>query len=92
LVCAVMLAQRLSEREVTLPPATTALGGILTHLSRSHPKAKYQPSNITWAHLPPLAKRAHKRERYRLMAERALADLEPWLRAIGAPASATMIV
>ncbi|HZO13319.1 MAG TPA: methylenetetrahydrofolate--tRNA-(uracil(54)-C(5))-methyltransferase (FADH(2)-oxidizing) TrmFO, partial [Polyangiaceae bacterium] len=81
LVCAVMLAQRLSEREVTLPPATTALGGILTHLSRSHPKAKYQPSNITWAHLPPLAKRAHKRERYRLMAERALADLEPWLRA-----------
>ena len=60
---------------------TTALGGILTHLQRRGP-ARYQPSNITWAHLPPLEgtnRRLKKRARYEAMAERALRDLGAWL-------------
>jgi methylenetetrahydrofolate--tRNA-(uracil-5-)-methyltransferase len=79
-LCATMLADRLRGRAVRPPPVTTALGGILTHLSRKQPK--YQPSNITWAHFPPLeggGKRLKKRARYEAMAERALADLEGWL-------------
>lgn len=77
-VCAIALAQRLLDRPFAPPPATTALGGILAHLSRKVPD--YQPSNITWAHLPPLPdRRKKKRERYEAMAERALADLEAWL-------------
>lgn len=78
-LCAVMLAQKLRGEAVTPPPPTTALGGILTHLAR--PQPRYQPSNITWAHLPPLGgtgKRLKKRARYEAMAERALADLEGW--------------
>jgi methylenetetrahydrofolate--tRNA-(uracil-5-)-methyltransferase len=97
LLCAVMLADRLHGREVRRPPATTALGGILTHLGRkpaqagSHasPRPRYQPSNITWAHLPPLVgggRRLKKRERYEAMAERALSDLEGWLAAVRAAA------
>jgi methylenetetrahydrofolate--tRNA-(uracil-5-)-methyltransferase len=89
LLCALMLAQHLAGRPIVPPPPTTALGGILTHLSRKHPKASYQPSNITWAHFPPLAVRARKRERYRLMAERALTDLDPWLDTIGLTRSAS---
>jgi methylenetetrahydrofolate--tRNA-(uracil-5-)-methyltransferase len=81
-LCAVMLARTVAGQSPTPPPATTAFGGILTHLSRKHPKASYQPSNITWAHLPPLPTRAKKRERYARMAERALADLEAWLPTI----------
>jgi methylenetetrahydrofolate--tRNA-(uracil-5-)-methyltransferase len=78
-VCAVMLAHRLSGRPLAPPPATTALGGIRTHLSRSI-EGKYQPSNITWAHLPPLEdRRLKKRDRYEAMANRALADLGGWL-------------
>jgi len=82
-LCAVMLAQRLRGEAVTLPPATTALGGILTHLSRKQPR--YQPSNITWAQVPPLegaSRKLKKRARYEAMAERALADLEGWIASI----------
>jgi methylenetetrahydrofolate--tRNA-(uracil-5-)-methyltransferase len=89
-LCATMLADRLRGRPARPPPATTALGGIMTHLARKQPR--YQPSNITWAHLPPLVdegrggRRLKKRARYEAMAERALADLETWLavgRALG---------
>jgi methylenetetrahydrofolate--tRNA-(uracil-5-)-methyltransferase len=80
LLCAVLLAQRLRGEPHRPPPVTTALGGILTHLSR--PQPRYQPSNITWAHLPPLTgagRKLKKRARYEAMAERALLDLEAWL-------------
>jgi methylenetetrahydrofolate--tRNA-(uracil-5-)-methyltransferase len=88
-LCAVLMAQRLRGEAMTPPPATTALGGILTHLSR--PQPRYQPSNITWAHIPPLEgkdRRLKKRARYEVMAERALRDLAAWLPAIGVTARA----
>ena len=87
-VCAILLAQRLRDEPMIPPPVTTALGGILTHLSR-HEK-RYQPSNITWAHVPQLegkARKLKKRARYEAMAERALADLDGWLAAIRASRS-----
>jgi methylenetetrahydrofolate--tRNA-(uracil-5-)-methyltransferase len=79
-VCGVMLAQSLLGHAVTPPPATTALGGVLTHLGRA--TKDYQPSNVTWAWLPPLAdRRMKKRERYEAMANRALAELAQWIDA-----------
>jgi methylenetetrahydrofolate--tRNA-(uracil-5-)-methyltransferase len=81
-LCGRMLADRLAGRATRPPPATTALGGILTHLAREQPS--YQPSNITWAHLPPLegvSRKLKKRARYEAMAERALVDLAGWLAA-----------
>ena len=83
-LCALLLAQKLRGEAVVPPPLTTALGGILTHLSRKQPR--YQPSNITWAHLPPLegqARRLKKRERYDAMAERALRDHDAWRALVG---------
>jgi len=94
LVCAVLLAQRLAGAPLLRPPPTTALGGILTQLGRVPPSGSYQPSNITWAHLPPLEqvgkKKLRKRARYEAMAERALVDLAGWLAAIGAPAASAV--
>ena len=90
LVCALMLAQKLAGRDVVPPPATTALGGLLTPLSRSHERLGYQPSNITWAHIPPLegmSRKVRKRERYNLMAERAQHDFHPWLKQVGGQAA-----
>ncbi len=79
-LCAVMLAQRLSGREIVPPPPTTAFGGLMTHLGREQPS--YQPSNITWAHVPPLEdakqRKLAKRAKYEEMAARALEALEPW--------------
>jgi methylenetetrahydrofolate--tRNA-(uracil-5-)-methyltransferase len=66
------------------PPANTALGGILTHLQREQPS--YQPSNITWACLPPHENpRLKKRDRYAALADRALDALGSWLAAIRVP-------
>jgi methylenetetrahydrofolate--tRNA-(uracil-5-)-methyltransferase len=77
-VCALMLAQALVTGDVIPPPVTTGLGGVLTHLARD--VRDYQPSNVTWAWLPPLAdRRLKKRERYEAMAQRALDDLASWL-------------
>ena len=78
LVCAILLAQSLRGERVTPPPETTALGGIRTHLMRE--TERFQPSNITWACIPPPADpKLRKRERYQAMADRALADLDAWL-------------
>jgi methylenetetrahydrofolate--tRNA-(uracil-5-)-methyltransferase len=77
-VCAVLLAQHLSGAPVSPPPKTTALGGLGTHIARK--SDRYQPSNITWACLPPLeGGRMKKRDRGPAMAERALAALHEWL-------------
>jgi methylenetetrahydrofolate--tRNA-(uracil-5-)-methyltransferase len=81
LVCAVLLAQSMLGHAAAPPPATTALGGVLTHLGRRGGSrgGDFQPSNVTWAWLPPLDdRRMQKRDRYEAMAARALADLGAW--------------
>ena len=77
LLSARFIAERLAGTEPVLPPATTALGGIVAQLSR-HPD-DYQPSNITFAHLAPWdGPRLKKRAKYEAMSERALRDLARW--------------
>lgn len=78
-LAALIASARLAGREPSLPPPTTAHGGLLAHLSRQG--ADYQPSNITFAHFPPLAgTRLKKRARYEALAARALSDLDAWRR------------
>jgi methylenetetrahydrofolate--tRNA-(uracil-5-)-methyltransferase len=82
-LCAIMLAQTLRGEAVLEPPRNTALGGVLTHLRREQPT--YQPSNITWACLPPHENpRLKKRDRYAALAARALDALGPWLERLNA--------
>ncbi len=85
-LCAVMLAQRLAGAAIVPPPSTTAFGGLLTHLARDPgDKHGFQPSNITWAHIPPIphaGKKLPKTEKYEQLAARALVDLEVWLREV----------
>ncbi len=72
------IAERLAGREPEGLPRSTAHAGLLAH-TRRHPD-DYQPSNITFAHLPPWeGKRLQKRAKYEAMAERALADLDAWI-------------
>ncbi|HMJ15465.1 MAG TPA: methylenetetrahydrofolate--tRNA-(uracil(54)-C(5))-methyltransferase (FADH(2)-oxidizing) TrmFO [Polyangiaceae bacterium] len=78
LLCARFIADRLAGREPRVPPKTTAHGGLLTHLARN--EQTYQPSNITFSHLPPWAgKRLQKRVKYEAIAERALRDLATYI-------------
>jgi methylenetetrahydrofolate--tRNA-(uracil-5-)-methyltransferase len=86
-------AERLG-RTLEPPPATTALGALVGHITGGHLDAgagSFQPMNINYGLLPPLEppKRSEEgrrlgakergRAKKRLMGERALADLAGWL-------------
>jgi methylenetetrahydrofolate--tRNA-(uracil-5-)-methyltransferase len=77
LSCGAMLGARLRGAPAAPPPAETALGGLLGHLRRE--VDAFQPSNVTWALLEPLAGVRNKRERKIAMAQRALAAIDPWV-------------
>ena len=77
------------------PPATTALGALVRHITGGHLAAgagSFQPMNINYGLLPPveaparspdgrkLGKLERSRARKRAIAERALADLAGWMQ------------
>lgn len=82
LLCGINAPRILAGQEPLLPPATTALGGLLAHLANTQTK-NFQPSNVNLGLLPPLPKRYPKKERGRQHAIRALADLMSWIEANG---------
>jgi methylenetetrahydrofolate--tRNA-(uracil-5-)-methyltransferase len=72
------IARRLEGLPASPPPVVTAHGGLLTHLSRNGDN--YQPSNITFSHLPPWdGARLPKRTKYEAMAARALVAMREWM-------------
>ena len=66
------------------PPATTALGALLTHITGGADAASFQPMNVNFGLFPPLAAgvitRSNRGEKKPMLARRALADLGTWLR------------
>ena len=62
------------------PPRTTAIGALGYYVSHADPR-HYDPSNITFGIIPPLASPPRSRqERQLATSRRALADLERWAR------------
>lgn len=83
-LAALFCEARLAGRELSPPPPETAFGGLYHHVSRHRgPGEAYGPTNINFGLLPRLEARAPKRDRKRMVAERARAALGPWLRAAG---------
>ena len=76
LMCGLMLAYSLHGHKLARPPVTSTLGGLLNHLTRVD--VPFQPSNITWAHVPPIEGRMPKQVRDVSMAERAWNALVEW--------------
>ncbi len=67
-------------REPQLAPRTTAIGALGHYVSHASP-SNYQPTNISFGIMPPLERPPRKRlARRQATAERALADLDRWLR------------
>jgi methylenetetrahydrofolate--tRNA-(uracil-5-)-methyltransferase len=60
------------------PPATTALGALLGHITGGADAATYQPMNVNFGLFPPLEGKSKKADRKALMAARARADLAAW--------------
>jgi methylenetetrahydrofolate--tRNA-(uracil-5-)-methyltransferase len=80
----VALAQRMTGGDFTPPPRATALGSLIHYASHADPD-NYQPANISFDLLPPLVDLPRtiardRRARRMRQCERALAELEGWLR------------
>jgi methylenetetrahydrofolate--tRNA-(uracil-5-)-methyltransferase len=86
LVARTLLA-RLRGGTFARPPATTALGALLRHVTgEAHPEDyDYQPTNVVYALFPPLAGRVRKQERKPKLLERARQDLQAWAAEQGLP-------
>jgi methylenetetrahydrofolate--tRNA-(uracil-5-)-methyltransferase len=59
------------------PPATTALGALLAHISGGADEKTFQPMNVNFGLFPEIAGRG--RDRKKALSHRALGDLDAWL-------------
>jgi methylenetetrahydrofolate--tRNA-(uracil-5-)-methyltransferase len=79
-------ARAFNDRALTTPPQTTAIGALVAHITNVFAR-NYQPMNINFGLFPPLGASLEgaggRRERRRLMAERALRDLAAWKERMG---------
>lgn len=77
------------------PPATTATGALVTHITGGADAKTFQPMNVNFGLFPPLdgvkGGRKGRRERYKGYTDRAKADWQIWLNALDAlsPQTAT---
>ena len=81
-----------------VPPPTTALGALVAHITGGADQTTFQPMNVNFGLFPPMegipeGGRKTRKLRKPALAERALADLAPWNRAMSvtptdAPAAA----
>ncbi len=72
-------------KEIVLPPETTALGAMLKHITVNAEEKCFQPMNINFGLLPPPPipegkKKIKGLERKKAQSERALIDLEKWIK------------
>ncbi len=65
------------------PPPTTAIGALLHHITGGAMSDSFQPMNINFGLLPPLAERARKAARKSAHVARAREALSRWLARIG---------
>lgn len=76
-------ARLVTGRPLTVPPATTALGSLMTYVTQRG-KTGFQPMNANYGLFPPLDTRRKGRAKKQALAERARAAIAPWLREVGA--------
>jgi len=79
-----LLAGRFAAAEIlgqtaAAPPPTTALGALLAHITGNADEKSFQPMNVNFGLFPPLEGKVKGKDRKRLMAHRAIKDLEIWL-------------
>lgn len=94
LIAGRMAAAQAKGDSVSAPPATTALGALVEHVTggfMSGPKVKFQPMNVNFGLFPPVDNLSFRRPdgsrirgkektrfKRRVMAERALVDIKSW--------------
>jgi methylenetetrahydrofolate--tRNA-(uracil-5-)-methyltransferase len=76
-------ARAILEMEPVEFPRESALGAVVAHLQNTETH-DFQPANVTWSYFPPLDREIRdKKERRRLMAQRALAAIDELFDRVG---------
>tara|TARA_R110001583_G_scaffold178786_2_gene334912 strand:+ start:136784 stop:138127 length:1344 start_codon:yes stop_codon:yes gene_type:complete len=72
-------------RELPLPPAITAMGALLGHITGGADESTFQPMNVNFGLFPELelTKRVKGRDRKKLYTDRAIPAFDDWLASIG---------
>jgi methylenetetrahydrofolate--tRNA-(uracil-5-)-methyltransferase len=78
-------AAEMMGQPIAPPPATTALGALLGHITGGADAASYQPMNVNFGLFPPLEERARKRDRKQAYTIRARKMLEDWIETLPSP-------
>ncbi len=81
------IAERRNDRLRT-PPPETALGALLGHITGGANAETFQPMNVNFGLMPPLAGRSRRADRKKAYTDRARAALAEWLeqQKVGEPA------
>ena len=79
LLAGINAARQARSRPLTTPPRETALGALIAHLTNTATK-DFQPMNVNFGLFSPLPGRIPKKLRGAAYAERALKELEEWMR------------
>ena len=83
-----LLAGRMAAAEilggaVSVPPNTTAMGALITHISGGAEAKTFQPMNVNFGLFPPVeglkSGRRGRKDRYKAYTDRAKADWNAWL-------------
>jgi len=87
LMAGVHAAALAANAEPIAPPRASAFGSLVHYVTQADPR-NFQPANITFDLLPPLAKKVRDRqERHRLQCEIALRQFDGWIEKVGAVAA-----
>ena len=88
LMAGLFSAWEIQGKDFVLPPETTALGSMLRHITVNANEECFQPMNINFGLFPPPPipegkKKIKGLDRKRAQSERALTDLDKWIRKAG---------
>ncbi|MXO59635.1 methylenetetrahydrofolate--tRNA-(uracil(54)-C(5))-methyltransferase (FADH(2)-oxidizing) TrmFO [Altererythrobacter salegens] len=81
LLAGMMAAHEVTGAEWTAPPATSAMGALLAHITGDAEAESYQPMNVNFGLFPPLHD-IGKKQRKEAYTGRAKADFGAWLAAL----------
>ncbi|MCE3232518.1 MAG: methylenetetrahydrofolate--tRNA-((54)-C(5))-methyltransferase ((2)-oxidizing) TrmFO [Rickettsiaceae bacterium] len=71
-------ASEIKGEAITPPPAVTALGALISHVTGGAMSDTFQPMNVNFGLLPPLETRTRRTDRKQAYCERALAEIGKW--------------
>jgi len=81
LMAGLFASAEIGGREMAGPPAETALGALLSHITGGAEADSYQPMNVNFGLFPPVAEDVRKKQRKQAYTDRAREALGGWMKA-----------